>query len=378
MDRKLIAGLGLLGVLAAPTLAQEADSPPQPDVKRLIEQLGEPSYKVRKNAEEALRARGDEARSALQEAAEKSDDPEVRWRAQRLLNGGEAGKGLRLRGLDPAPGTDQRLPSLEHHFDDLFGRLERDFGIDVPRHRFFGEGFFHDLDQQMQEMQERMRSGAEGLGSSQSMQMQVGPDGVSVRIKERNDKGDLEEKTYEADDMESFRDKYPDIAKRYLGDGGGLRWKLGLPRGGRFPAIDRLPSGGGRLLPRNTPPTPTAITDDGPKLGVMVQDLSPDVGEFLGLEEGQGLVVQEVLADSLAASLGLRTGDVVVEVNGRKVFGVEDVAGALAEPGDATKVEINRRGEKLTLTGAKPAPQQSEKAGGELKKRAAGDKPQIR
>lgn len=377
-----MAGLGLLGVLAAPTWAQESDSPPRPDVKQLIEQLGDPSYKTRKSAEEALRSRVDEAREALQDAAQKSDDPEVRWRAQRLLRSGEAGQGLRRRALDRQPGLPRgaapRAPrGLEGQFDDLFGRLERDFGLDVPRRRFFDDGFFRDLEQQMQEMRERMQGGIDAHGQSQSMQMQVGPDGVSVRIKERNENGDVEEKTYEAEDMQSFRDKYPDVAERYFGSGGGLRWNFGggLPR-----AIDRLPALRGRLQPRALPATPPMVTDDGPKLGVMVQDLSPDVGAFLGLEEGQGLVVQEVLGDSLAESLELRAGDVVLKVNDRKVFGVEDVAAALAEKAEKVTVEVNRRGQTLTLSGESPAPKQADKDAdaGKLKKRGAADKPEIR
>jgi hypothetical protein len=49
------------------------------------------------------------------------------------------------------------------------------------------------------------------------MSMQMGPDGVKVEVKTKNDKGEEETKTYEAPDMETFRAKYPGVL-----DGAGM------------------------------------------------------------------------------------------------------------------------------------------------------------
>ena len=40
------------------------------------------------------------------------------------------------------------MPDVEGIFDDVFEQLERDFGMDVPRHRFFDDAFFKDLNEQ--------------------------------------------------------------------------------------------------------------------------------------------------------------------------------------------------------------------------------------
>jgi hypothetical protein len=327
----------VLGVLAAPAWSLEAGNDAQAEIQKLIDQLGDPSYKVRKEAEQALRAKRDAARAALEKTAASHADPEVRWRAQRLLEergGGE--RGLRRRDSEPrAEGrpTPGFGPGLQDEFDEMFRRLEREFGIDVPRQRFFGNEFFRDLEQQMRDLREQMRKGAfSEQGHSQSVQIQTGPDGVRVKVSERNEAGEVEEQTYEADDMEAFREKYPEIAKRYLEGGDGFRVRV-LPPPGRMR------------------PLPPAVEEDGPKLGVYVREVAPDVAEFLRLADGQGLVVQEVIAGGLAQSLGIEAGDIVLEVDGKAVFGIGDVAAALRAAGEQVTVKVNRRGKELALEG---------------------------
>ena len=66
-------------------------------------------------------------------------------------------------------------------------------------------------------------------------------------------------------------------------------------------------------------------------LGIQVADLSDDVAEKLGLSSGDGVVITDVAADSLAARAGLRRGAVIVEVNRQTVTSAQQFAELLSE-----------------------------------------------
>jgi putative serine protease PepD len=80
---------------------------------------------------------------------------------------------------------------------------------------------------------------------------------------------------------------------------------------------------------------------------------APDAG-------GDGARVQELTAGSPAQRAGLRTGDVIVSVDGRAVAEPSDIAAAIADrrPGDSVRIEVLRGGERDSLTvelGTRPA-----------------------
>lgn len=350
MNSKTLLSCALAALLSGHVAAQETDAQ-RPDVQQLIEQLGDPSYQVRRDAEKALREMGESARAALAKAAESEKDSEVRWRAGRLLRRLEhqdAG-GLRERG--PGGGAQEqrerepghgRSGSLDGQFEDLFRRLEENFGVDIPRHRFFDDNFFQDLQQQMRDL--HGMPGVDwskfGEGEGHSFKMRIGPDGVAVEIQDRTPDGKTETKKYEAPTLEAFREKYPEIAKQYLDRGNGsfslrmgprMQWNLGQPRG--FPM-----------------PAPAPLEDTGPRLGVYTMPMSADLRTFLGLDDDQGLLVESVVDDSLAQRLGIEQGDVVLEVNGEPVGSAEEVQRALhAADGEKITAKINRRGQVRTL-----------------------------
>jgi serine protease Do len=54
-------------------------------------------------------------------------------------------------------------------------------------------------------------------------------------------------------------------------------------------------------------------------LGVQIKDLSPEVGERLGLGKQKGVLVAQVFPKSPAAKAGLKAGDVIVRLGGKKV-----------------------------------------------------------
>jgi hypothetical protein len=350
MKSHTVLSCALAALLSGHVMAQETEK--KPDAQQLIEQLGDPSYQVRRDAEKALRNMGKSAKDALEKAAENDKDSEVRWRAGRLLRNLEHQEtgGLRAR----APGgaapeqEDQQSGSpdsgnLNEEFEDVFRRLEQDFGVDIPRHRFFNDDFFQDLQQQMQDLQGPDWSQF-GDGEGHAFQMRVGPDGVAVEIKQRDANGKTETKKYEAPSLEAFREKYPDIAKQYLDRGhGGFALRFGPDMQWNRGQVHAFPM-----------PAPAPLDDSGPRLGIYTAQMSPDLRTFLGLGDDEGLLVGSVAPDSLAQRLGIEKGDVVLEVNGEHVSSAQDVQRALqAADGDKVSAKINRRGQERTLEAAR-------------------------
>ncbi|MGH7853419.1 MAG: DegQ family serine endoprotease [Candidatus Binatia bacterium] len=67
-----------------------------------------------------------------------------------------------------------------------------------------------------------------------------------------------------------------------------------------------------------------ASTGQESELGLTVQPLTPDMAQSLGLERAEGLVVASVKPGSAADEAGLRSGDVITQVNRRPVKNLAD------------------------------------------------------
>ncbi|WNG37716.1 PDZ domain-containing protein [Archangium violaceum] len=74
------------------------------------------------------------------------------------------------------------------------------------------------------------------------------------------------------------------------------------------------------------------------ELGLVLRDISPEVAGPMGLAPYTGVLVSAVFPRSPAARVGLRTGDVVTEVNRRKVKDIAAVKGALERGGAGSSV----------------------------------------
>jgi serine protease Do len=75
-------------------------------------------------------------------------------------------------------------------------------------------------------------------------------------------------------------------------------------------------------------------------LGVMIQPVTPEVAESLGLDEAVGALVTEVTPDSPAAKAGLRQGDVVLSYDGKKISTLRDLSRAVADTAVGSKVSL--------------------------------------
>ncbi len=78
-----------------------------------------------------------------------------------------------------------------------------------------------------------------------------------------------------------------------------------------------------------------------PKIGLQIQDV----------EDGKGVVVKGVDAESPAAKAGLKAGDVITQLNGKDIAGVEDLQENVndTEEGDTVKFTYKRSGKSQTV-----------------------------
>src|SRR6516164_6554415 len=83
-------------------------------------------------------------------------------------------------------------------------------------------------------------------------------------------------------------------------------------------------------------------------LGVVIQNVSDDIAESIGMPEAKGAMVTKVSEDGPAAKKDLKPGDVIVAVNGEKIDDSRDLARKIAElhPNTDVKLSIVRYGEK--------------------------------
>lgn len=98
-------------------------------------------------------------------------------------------------------------------------------------------------------------------------------------------------------------------------------------------------------------------------LGVRIQPLTKELADTLGLEDTNGALVANVLADGPAGKAGIESGDVIVAVNGKNVDGPRQLTrriGAIA-PGETASIDVIRDGKPTQLT-LKLAKLESEKA----------------
>jgi serine protease Do len=75
-------------------------------------------------------------------------------------------------------------------------------------------------------------------------------------------------------------------------------------------------------------------------LGVLIQEVTDELAEGLGMDRPRGALVSEVTPDSPAAAAGIQVGDVVVEYNGRPVRERRELPRMVAETSIDQKVTV--------------------------------------
>jgi len=86
------------------------------------------------------------------------------------------------------------------------------------------------------------------------------------------------------------------------------------------------------------------------KIGVYIQDITPELAEHFGVNEG--VIVSKVVEGGPAAKAGIKPGDIIIAVNGKPVRKSNDLQKYIMRnpPGAKVKITIIRDGKKKTIT----------------------------
>ena len=86
-------------------------------------------------------------------------------------------------------------------------------------------------------------------------------------------------------------------------------------------------------------------------MGVVLQSLTPSLSRYFGGGDAAGLLVSQVFAGKPAERSGLRRGDVIIQVEGRKVSTVESFEKEFLNRGREMNISVRRgpRGENIRL-----------------------------
>jgi serine protease Do len=102
-----------------------------------------------------------------------------------------------------------------------------------------------------------------------------------------------------------------------------------------------------------------------PRLGIDAEDLNGQFGNYFGAPEGEGVLVRDVNTGSPAEKAGLKTGDVIISIDGDRIRSIGDLREKLAPKSDdkdrAIKLGVLRNKSNMTLTIELPAPAQRQK-----------------
>jgi C-terminal processing protease CtpA/Prc len=128
----------------------------------------------------------------------------------------------------------------------------------------------------------------------------------------------------------------------------GEAFKFAMPAMPAVPAMPAMP-----MIPDMDVPVSVVVVHSSTRSGLMVENLTPQLGDFFGAKNGQGVLVRSVEKGSRAEKAGFHAGDVIVKVNGETVNDVGDFSHALnARKENTASVSIirDKRPQTLSLT----------------------------
>jgi hypothetical protein len=270
----------------------------------------------------AIARRDPEARRVIAHWAELGADPELAWTAMLLLREAE-------RSRDPFADLFSRRPgsSLFPDLNPFGGRSTLDRSPLDDWDPFAGIDPFRGLAPVPFPQQG-------GTGRSESFRMEQTPEGVRVELRTEAEDGREEVKTYEAPTLEELLEQHPELREHTGGmsirvgpadlpDASDLLERMGPKRMGIGAEDSEL------LLPGVLRRVPASTRTD--ILGIRMQEPGDWNTERPGVGADEGLLVFEVVPGTIAAGLGIEPGEVLVELNGRKVSRASDVASVLRD-----------------------------------------------
>jgi serine protease Do len=87
------------------------------------------------------------------------------------------------------------------------------------------------------------------------------------------------------------------------------------------------------------------------RLGILPQDVTPTIARQFGVKDSQGALVGEVESGSPASKAGLKTGDIILDVNDHSVYDANQLRNMISsmQPGSNVNLKIWRDGAQRTL-----------------------------
>jgi len=114
-------------------------------------------------------------------------------------------------------------------------------------------------------------------------------------------------------------------------------------------------------------------------VGLVVNTLNPALRAHFDLPEESGVVVESVMRGSPAAEAGIKTNDLIVTADGRKVASLEDLRAAVEKAGSegkAMKLDVIQRG-KRSIVEVKPRGPEAPAARAERREPGPAMRPMI-
>ena len=138
------------------------------------------------------------------------------------------------------------------------------------------------------------------------------------------------------------------------------RQTFALARPGRaitfsMPAIPAMPAMPvvAPFAPEMDMPVSIVVVHSSARSGLMVENITPQLGDYFGAKDGKGVLVRSVEKGSRAEQAGFRAGDLIVKVNGESISDSGDFTHAIrGRKGNTVTVSIirERKEQNLTLT----------------------------
>lgn len=88
------------------------------------------------------------------------------------------------------------------------------------------------------------------------------------------------------------------------------------------------------------------------KLGVMIQNVTPELADAFNLPKAGGALISSVEKDGAADDAGLKPGDVVLQYQGKEMASTSDLVRAIADtaPGSTVRIKVWRDGSSKEVT----------------------------
>ncbi len=86
-------------------------------------------------------------------------------------------------------------------------------------------------------------------------------------------------------------------------------------------------------------------------LGIMIQDITPDLAESFGIKETTGVIVADVVPDGPAEKAGIKRGDIIKTLNGKTVENAHMLSRTVAAmaPKSSAVIDLIREGKKQEI-----------------------------